>query len=58
MPLISQITQTDSMRWSERICEISVICAICVRFWKSRDPWPLYRDDRDSSTTRFALRSE
>jgi hypothetical protein len=26
----------DSTRPSGLICEISVICAICVRFWKTR----------------------
>ena len=36
MSLISQITQVDSVHRSRPICEISVICAICVRFWKTR----------------------
>ena len=63
----------NSVRGAEPICAICGISDICVRFWKSRDAWPLYRDDsrfldslrslgmtnlRDSSTPRFALRSQ
>jgi hypothetical protein len=36
MALISQITQMELRERSEPLCAISVICAICVRFWKTR----------------------
>ena len=37
MALIPQITQMDFARQLEPICKISVISAICVRFWTSPD---------------------
>ena len=58
MELTCQITQMSFVGVAEPICAICGISDICVRCWNKRDAWSLYRDDRDSSTPRFALRSE
>ena len=58
MELIPQITQMTSARAAQPICVICGISAICVGLWNDRDAWPLYLDEPDSSTPRFALRSE
>jgi hypothetical protein len=58
MALISQISQMGSVRAAQPICAICGISAIFVGFWKSRDAWPSTGTIRDSSTPRFALRSE
>jgi hypothetical protein len=57
---IAQITLISLMgpdRLTESVCETCEISVICVGFGIAAMP-ALYQDDRDSSTTRFALRSE
>ena len=55
MALIPQMAQIGWATRAELICEISVICVLLLVSPESR---PVARDDRDSSTPRFALRSE